>query len=58
MATNIDFMFPAAAYDSATALDAEEESLQATWVETAVTVILTAIAVIIVSSISIVMAMA
>jgi hypothetical protein len=43
---------------SGTAPDAEEESLHATWTETAVTAIFSIIAVLIVASISVIMAMA
>ncbi len=58
MSTTIDFMFPATAYDSATAHDVEEDTSQASWIEIAVTTTLTVFAVIIVSSISVIMAMA
>ena len=57
MSTTIDFMFPATAYDSATAHEVEEEISQASWIETAVTATFTVFAVIIVSSISVIMAM-
>jgi hypothetical protein len=52
MAAEVDSIF------SATAADVEDMSLKATRTETAVTVIFTAIAVLIVSAISVLMAMA
>lgn len=52
MSTDSDFIF------SDTASDTEEESLKPTWAETAITVIFTAIAVLIVSIISVLMFMA
>ncbi len=55
MATEIDFIFPAAVPAIPVA---EEESSQASWAETAVTVIAVVITVLIVATISVLMAMA